>query len=123
VDTEVRSYDARINVTERPNNSSLDLGINAASHLKYGEVPRGSNVSKHIDLESDGVSLVAISSSGNISEYLRYDDRQAVNGTEEVYIDVIPMDTGYFEGDVTVKIQSSNNNAGETWLRLKSYFY
>jgi hypothetical protein len=123
-DADIKTYSAQINVTQaQKNNTSLDLGINAGRDLNYGVVPQSTNVTKKIRIASTGPSIVVIRSSGNISDLLRYDARQFMEMNETIHIEASPEGTGFYEGQVEIKIQSPNSYAGRKWIELKSYFY
>lgn len=123
VDTAVSDYRTQVNVTEDTNSTNMYLGVNADDSLEFGVLPQGSNVTKQIVLETTSLGLVNVEATGNISDHLEYSPSFKMNGSRQYTITANAEETGYYAGQITIKIQSADGPIGRQWIRLKSYFY
>lgn len=100
----------------------IEIGIDAARSLQYGEPPIGSNITKTLEFNAPRQTLVELESSGNITDHLEYEDRTYIEGEEEIEVTFNAKEPGYFEGDVDLTVTVPENRVSKLWLDITSYF-
>ncbi|WEL19276.1 hypothetical protein [Candidatus Nanohalococcus occultus] len=127
VETQTVEFNPRANVTSDPVNSSENVSLGVApggNGLNFGELPIRSTkqARKTVELNSDQKALIKISSSGNVSEFLVYNDTVYFEGAEQLEIGFTTLERGYYEGELKMKIMTPRNRIGKKWIELRSYF-
>lgn len=113
-----QSFKANATVLDADSNSTT-LGMNADPNLEFGKLPQNSNVTKFINVSVAEKSYLSISSEGNISRMLEYDDRMYFEGSKEIPVEVRGREPGNYTGTVELRFQVPENRIGGYWLDLK----
>jgi len=113
-------YNATANVTNTTPTNSQTLGIVTGQNLEFGRLPVGTASVKYINISSSKPALMNIDASGNISEHLEFNRQTTFQGDERTSLRFNASEPGYYEGVVSMKIQTPKNQIGEIWLDLKS---
>jgi len=110
------SYDTYANVSSA-DGQNLSVGIESGRELSYGKLVEGTNMTKTLQLSSDRLTLAEVSSEGNISGGLEYEDQLFVNDTE-IPVKYVGSEPGYYEGEILLDLKTAQNWWGEKWLEL-----
>ena len=105
---------ATVNESEGGN---ITAGIDTGGGLAFGELVEGTNMTKTLQLSSDRLTLAEVSSEGNISGGLEYEDQLFVNDTE-IPVKYVGSEPGYYEGEILLDLKTAQNWWGEKWLEL-----
>lgn len=123
VDETVNIYSSSVNVYELDKNSSdVGLGVNAGRNLDFGDIPVGTNVTKKVKISTARPSTVDIQSTGNISQFLHYDESILIDGEENVRVKINPEKAGNYTGKIEMRITIPRGELGQKWLSIKSRF-
>jgi len=105
-------------VVNESQGENISAGLDTGSDLAFGEIMQGTNITKTLELSSEKLTLADVSSTGNISEGLRYEDQLFVNDTE-IEVKFVGDKVGRFEGEVWLNLKTAQNWWGEKWLELR----
>lgn len=109
------NVDERISYHPKPDNKSYTM--------RFGEMPAGTPVTRYFNYSSTGPQrIVEIEIRGNISEKMEYESSQIVRGVKHIPLRFESNETGYFEGNATLKTLTPKGRAGDLWLDLKSIY-
>lgn len=124
VQEESFSLNASANITS-PNSTDLGVNSDGGGTLAFPRMSTEMNATRAINVSGiEGEpSLVRINSEGNISEYLKYEKTHYFNGTKQIEVEMVPNQTGYFEGQVKANVEVPKEEGGDKWLELKSQLY
>lgn len=111
---EVYSTYAMVNSSD---SQGVTAGIDTGSGLAFGQMVEGTNMTKTLEFSSDKLTLAELSSKGNISEGLMYEDQLFVNETS-IDLKYVGSEPGYYEGEVLLDLKTAQNSWGEKWLEL-----
>lgn len=120
VDVFDAEYEATATVTNTTPASSQNIGVVTGQNLEFGRLPLGTASIKYINMSSTKPALMNMDVSGNISEHVEYSDQMSFQGDERTNLRFNASEPGYYEGTVSMKIQTPTNGIGEVWLELKS---
>lgn len=116
-----KDFNASVYVME--DSDDRGLGINADRNLEFGRLAQGTNATKFLNLSVGKKSMLYISSEGNISEVLVYEDRIYFEGDREVELEAKGDKPGSYVGDLKVEFEIPRNQVGRYWLDLKHQVY
>ena len=105
---------ATVNESEGGN---ITAGIDTGGGLAFGKLVEGTNMTKTLQLSSYRLTLAEVSSEGNISGGLEYEDQLFVNDTE-IPVKYVGSEPGYYEGEILLDLKTAQNWWGEKWLEL-----
>lgn len=119
--TSVETAEQRFNTSVNVVGDSDDrgLGINADRNLDFGRLKTGANATKFVNISIGKKSVLKVSTEGNISEVLEYDESRYVQGNQEIELEAKGRDPGRYEGTVKLEFDIPRNKVGEHWLDLK----
>lgn len=115
---QVNRFESNVTVVE--DNESLDLGVDAGSNLKFGQVVSGNNVTKFVNMSSEGDKIVTVNSKGNISDYIVHPDSMRFSGSERLSFEFVSEEPGYYQGEIVIKTVVPKSGMGSAWLNVKS---
>jgi hypothetical protein len=118
-------FETSLTAEPAPANQELNgiqpgIGINADRNLQLGTLFVGASVTKQLNISTGSTTSLRISSSGNISRVLEYENQRTVKppvATAE--IEAKPREPGYYAGTVKVTAQTPGSELGERWLELR----
>lgn len=119
--TEKISFNTSVDVVSQVRANETDLGVNADPTMDFGNLPMNAAYTKYIRLTSEKKSEVEVSSTGNISEQLSFEESfimKPVNRTVEIRIE--PAQKGYYEGKIEVTTRSPVGPVGSYWIDVKA---
>ena len=104
--------------------NQTDIGIETGQHLHFGKMPNGTNQRRFIGINSSHYTLALMSSEGNVSEYLEFDEKFAFQGEKEIAVEMQSEKTGYYEGVLKAEMQAPRTRWALRWLEFKrKYLY
>ena len=104
--------------------NNLSLGIDAGKSLNYGRVPKGTNITKHIEFSVARPTEFTVTARGNITEQLVYDSPVYVESTARIPMKLAAREEGYYKGKIvlTGETLKQDSRMGERWLAFKSQY-
>lgn len=118
VENQKTSFSVNATVLTQEQNETLEAGIATGQDLSFGRFNAVFNKTKTLNLSSNSLTLAKISSEGNISNTLHYEERKLFEGTTQIPIEMSANKSGYYEGTVNLDLKTAQNKWGERWLRL-----
>ena len=109
-----------VNLSENPNAS---LGVDVDRNLNYGFLPEGTNATKFLDVNSSDQTIVYLSSEGDISDNLYYDEKYYFSGEQRIPVGFRAREPGNFTGEVHLDIQTPSNRVGDYWIRYRGDYW
>lgn len=99
---------------------NISVGLETGGGMKYGRLVQGTNLTKTLELASgnDTLTYVEVTTEGNISEYLHFEDKHLFQNTTDIEIKMGGGSQGYYTGDIFLDIKTASNIWGETWLEI-----
>lgn len=122
IDLYEKSYESNISVLPDSGNNT-SIGINSDQDLDFGYMPEGSNSTKFLNISTQKKSILDISSEGNISEFLVYEDRMYFQGFKKISVEAQGREPGNYTGNITLNFQIPENQVGGKWLDLKYWYH
>lgn len=118
VESQSANYSTYANVTEPGEN--ISVGIETGEGMDFGRLVEGTNMTKTLELGAgnDTLTYVEVSTEGNISEYLDFDQAQLFMNSTDIAVMMEGRKPGYYEGTILLDIKTAVNNWGERWLEL-----
>lgn len=118
INTQSANYTTYANVTEPTEN--ISVGLETGGGMKYGRLVEGTNLTKTLELASgnDTLTYVEVSTEGNISEYLHFDEEHLFQNNTDIGVKMEGRNQGYYTGDIFLDIKTASNMWGETWLEI-----
>lgn len=127
VETQNVEFKPQANVTIVDNSTeNVSLGVAPGGEgLDFGQMPLQATkrARKTVKLNSSKKALALTTSSGNISEFLEYEEKIYFEGLKEVEIKFRADEPGYYNGTLRMKILTPKNEVGKKWLDLRSRLY
>lgn len=118
IDSDIRNFNASANVTEKTNQSSA--GILTEQSLEFGRMTAGTGVAKFFNFSAQEEILVEFSANGNISEKLTTPGAVYFTDDRQLEVKFQSEEPGYYDGELVLKISSSDSRIGRFWLETKS---
>ena len=107
-------------VNEETVNGTLGLGVTTVKKLDFGEMPTTVEYTRKLNVSAPAMTLLTISVDGNISEIMKYERKHYFQGDREIELTLNSSRPGHYDGNVTVKTLTAENEIGERWLYVKS---
>lgn len=117
IDRETNEFEVTAESVEA---NDTGIGVVSDPELDYGKTPPGSTVRKKIEIGSERNLMFKINSEGNVSHYLDYPEIEYLEGDDEVEVIYNSEDVGYYDGNLSLDVYTSNYSLGERWLKLRS---
>ncbi len=118
-----KEFRAKAKVINTSGNETKSIGIVGDPRLDFGVLPYEAGSAKFIDLKAGRKSLITLSATGNISEFLEYRRKAYFEGDKQIKIHFDANETGFFAGNVSVGMQTPVDRWGRLWLDVKSSIY
>lgn len=123
VKTQKLSFHANATVVNQTGNSTKDIGIVANREFRFGSLPTSSSSIKFFKLDAPRKSIVLISSTGNISRYLKHETLLYFKGKKRVSVHFNATKPGFYNGGITVKTWVPEDRWGSKWVELRYRVY
>ena len=119
------SENVSFNITsENGTINETDFGINTGNHLEFGEMPKGANQTRFINMTTSHATIARARVEGNASDYLNYEKTLAYQGEKELEVELDAEDAGYYEGKFIVDFQAPKTMYALKWMDIKyRYLY
>ena len=104
------------------NSENLSVGIATGQGMSYGRFNADVNKTRSLNLSTDSLTLVTVSTEGNISESLHYERKHLFEGRKMIEVKMEGNKTGYYEGEISLQIKNAENQLSEKWLEILYYF-
>jgi hypothetical protein len=123
LDSRTLTFEANATAVNTSGNESVNLGVATGDKLNFGRIPAEGRSQKYFNVKAGKKALIRLETSGNISDQLEYEDKHFFEGKKEVKIAFNPERTGFYSGNVSMKIYTPVNEVGAAWLTLKAKLY
>lgn len=120
VKSQEMNFDVNGTAEDMEDNSTKNLGIVTEPNLEFGRAALGTSYYKFIQVNSTNQALVTLTAEGNISDQISYPEKSYFQGSEELKIEFNATEQGYYTGTLNMKIRTSENSLGKTWLNIRN---
>lgn len=118
VEEQELNFPASATIVESANNSS-QLGIATGEEgLAFGKISYDTNSTRFVNLNTEQKTYLNLKAEGNISQYLKYDKKDVVNGSKNISVEIVPQETGNYTGSLIINAEYSKGGLGELWLGI-----
>lgn len=123
INSQTLSFRANGTALNVSGNGTVNLGIATGEKLNFGRIPVDAKSTKYFQIDAREKALLIVNAEGNISQALEFEKIHYFEGNKEADIVFDPQTPDHFEGNVTVTINTAENEVGARWLDLKSKLY
>ena len=119
-----RSLDTNASVLESDSGAeNVSLGLDIGNKLNYGNMPHQANATKFLTVNSSKDTIVYVSSEGNMSNHLHYEDKHYFSGEHRIPLEFRGMKSGNFSGKIHLDIRTPSNRVGDYWIRYRGDYW